>query len=68
LGPNDTYGECGAFPPWLGQIYDQDTVGLGMLQEGLRAGGTDVVNLSRYQEIRIRLLHQTLSRYINEPG
>ena len=67
LAPNDTYGECGAFPPWLGQIYDQDTVGLGNLQDGLRAGGPDIVNLSRYQEIRIRLLHQTLSRYLNQP-
>jgi hypothetical protein len=45
LGPDDTYSACGAFPPWLGQIYDQDTVGLAMLQEGLRAGGPEVIHL-----------------------
>ena len=64
LGPDDTYSACGAFPPWLGQIYDQDTVGLAMLQEGLRAGGPEVIHLSRYQEIRIRHLHQTLTKYV----
>jgi phenylpropionate dioxygenase-like ring-hydroxylating dioxygenase large terminal subunit len=67
LGPEDTYSACGAFPPWLGQIYDQDTLGLAMLQEGLRAGGPEVIHLSKYQEIRIRHLHQTLTRYLNTP-
>jgi phenylpropionate dioxygenase-like ring-hydroxylating dioxygenase large terminal subunit len=67
LGPNDTYTDCGAFPPWLGQIYDQDTAGFTNLQDGLRAGGPDVLHLGKYQEIRIRLLHQTLTRYLSTP-
>jgi nitrite reductase/ring-hydroxylating ferredoxin subunit len=67
LGPDDTYSACGAFPPWLGEIYDQDSGGLGMVQEGLRAGSTRKLLLSRYQEVRIRHLHQTLSRYLAEP-
>ena len=66
LGPDDTYAESGAFPPWLGQIYDQDTSGLGMLQEGLRSGAPQDLILSRYQEIRIRHMHQTLNRYLSE--
>ena len=67
LGPEDTYTDCGAFPPWLGHIYDQDAGGLGMVQEGLRAGPSRPLLLSRYQEVRIRHLHQTLSRYVAEP-
>jgi hypothetical protein len=66
LGPDDTYADSGAFPPWLGQIYDQDTSGLGMLQEGLRSGAPDDLILSRYQEIRIRHMHQTMNRYLSE--
>jgi phenylpropionate dioxygenase-like ring-hydroxylating dioxygenase large terminal subunit len=66
LGPDDTYRDSGAFPPWLGEIYDQDSGGLGMLQEGLRAGHDSPVIFSRYQEVRLRLLHQTLSRYVGE--
>jgi hypothetical protein len=68
LGPDDTYSACGALPPWLGQIYDQDSSGLAMVQEGLRAGGPEEVIFARYQEVRIRHLHQTLMRYLNNPG
>jgi phenylpropionate dioxygenase-like ring-hydroxylating dioxygenase large terminal subunit len=66
LGPDDTFGECGAFPPWLGQIYDQDTAGLALCQAGLVDGGTADVVFSSYQEVRIRHLHQTLARYIGQ--
>ena len=37
------------------------------LQEGLRAGGAEDIMLSRYQEVRIRHLQQTLMRYISRP-
>jgi phenylpropionate dioxygenase-like ring-hydroxylating dioxygenase large terminal subunit len=67
LGPGDTYSACGEFAPWLGQIYDQDSGGLAMVQEGLRAGGPSEINLSKYQEVRVRHLHQTLMRYLSEP-
>jgi Ring hydroxylating alpha subunit (catalytic domain) len=70
LGEHDSYADCGALPPWQGLIYDQDSTGLAMLQEGLRAGAPDDLNLSRYQEVRIRHMHQTLMRYIStdSPG
>jgi phenylpropionate dioxygenase-like ring-hydroxylating dioxygenase large terminal subunit len=67
LGPEDTYSDCGALPPWLGQIYDQDSSGLAQVQEGLRAGGPRDIVLAQYQEVRIRHHHQTLMRYISEP-
>ncbi|MEY4720767.1 MAG: hypothetical protein RIQ46_492, partial [Pseudomonadota bacterium] len=54
----------GAFPPWLGQIFDQDTEGLAMLQAGLRDGGDGNVLFARYQESRIRHLHEVLYRYM----
>lgn len=67
LGPNDTYSGCGALPPWLGLIYDQDSAGLAQVQEGLQAGGPDDIVLAQYQEVRIRHLHQTLMRYVSDP-
>ncbi len=66
LGPGDTYSACGEFAPWLGQIYDQDTAGLAMLQEGLRAGAPDDLVLAKYQDVRVRHLQQTLTRYLSE--
>jgi phenylpropionate dioxygenase-like ring-hydroxylating dioxygenase large terminal subunit len=64
LGEDDTFEGSGAFPPWLGQIFDQDTEGLALLQAGLREGGNGDVRFARYQESRIRHLHQTLHRYL----
>jgi nitrite reductase/ring-hydroxylating ferredoxin subunit len=67
LGEHDSYADCGALPPWQGLIYDQDSTGLAMLQDGLRAGAPDDLNLSRYQEVRIRHMQQTLMRYLSTP-
>ena len=64
LGENESFSQSGAFPPWLGQIFDQDTEGLAMLQAGLRDGGDGEVIFARYQESRIRHLHQTLHAYL----
>ncbi len=61
----DTYRDCGVLPPWLGEIYDQDTVGLANCQKGLANGGDADIVLSNYQEIRIRHLHQTLMSYVS---
>jgi len=65
LGPDDLYSECGVFPPWLGNVYDQDTEGFAQLQEGLHSGSPAPVLFSKYQEVRIRLHHQTLMRYLS---
>ena len=65
MGPEDTYANVGVFPPWLGMVYDQDTEGLKRLQDGMRAGGDPEIRFSRYQESRLRFLHQTLMRYLD---
>jgi nitrite reductase/ring-hydroxylating ferredoxin subunit len=64
LGDDDTFAGSGAFPPWLGQIYDQDTEGLALLQAGLRDGGEGDIRFARYQESRIRHLHAVLNQYL----
>lgn len=66
LGEKDTFSGCGVLPPWLGQIYDQDVDGLRQCQEGIRDGGDADIIYSRYQEVRIRHLHQTLGRYVSD--
>lgn len=68
LEQEDLYSECGVFPEWLGEIYDQDAAGLMGLQEGLKAGGQDHIVLSNYQEVRIRHLHEVLARYLQAGG
>jgi nitrite reductase/ring-hydroxylating ferredoxin subunit len=65
LDDDQSFSGSGAFPPWLGQIYDQDTEGLAALQAGLRYGGDGDIRFARYQESRIRHLHHTLYRYLN---
>ena len=64
LGDNDSYADCGVFPSWLEQIYDQDSAGLARIQAGLDHGGTADLFFARYQEVRIRHLHQILERYL----
>jgi hypothetical protein len=38
------------------------------VQDGLKASKTGLVNLSAYQEIRIRQFHQTLDKYLATEG
>ncbi len=64
LGDGDSYAQSGVFPGWLGEIYDQDCAGLTRLQSGLRHGGQGDIHFARYQELRIRHLHQTLYTYL----
>lgn len=68
LAHEDLYADSGAFPAWLGEIYDQDAFGLAELQEGLNAGGRDYVIFSQYQEVRCRHIHQTLNAYLARGG
>jgi len=48
---------------FLGPVLQQDVENLESMQRGLRAGLTQKVTLSEYQEVRIRQFHQTLSAY-----
>lgn len=66
LARDDLYSQCGVFPPWLGLVYDQDTEGFAQQQSGLHSGSPAPVLFSQYQEVRCRLHHQTLARYLSE--
>jgi phenylpropionate dioxygenase-like ring-hydroxylating dioxygenase large terminal subunit len=52
----------------LAAIFEQDMGNLPHVQEGLHASGTGVVHFARYSEMRIRLLHQLLERWIEAGG
>jgi phenylpropionate dioxygenase-like ring-hydroxylating dioxygenase large terminal subunit len=52
----------------LGSVFEQDMSNLPYVQDGLKASKTGLVNLSEYQEIRIRQFHQTLDSYLAAEG
>lgn len=49
----------------LAKVYDQDTGNLRAQQEGFLAARKHGETLLNYQEVRIRLLHQTLDKYLS---
>lgn len=63
LDPDGSFAEAGVLAPWHGEIYDQDVWGLAQCQAGLESGETDIL-YARYQEVRLRHLHQTLAHYL----
>ncbi len=66
LGPNDSFTQVPGFDENLGVVYDQDTGNLRLQQEGLAAARKEGATLLNYQEVRVRLLHQTLDRYLQD--
>lgn len=66
LGDEGSFAAAGVLPPWHGEIYDQDVTGLRLCQDGIRNGGDADIIYSAYQEVRIRHMHQTLSRYVSD--
>ena len=50
----------------LGAVFEQDMANLPFVQDGLKVSKTGEVNLSDYQEIRIRQFHQTLDKYLEK--
>ena len=54
--------------PILGAVIDQDMGNMPHVQTGLAASRTGLVNLGRYQELRLRHFHRTLDRYLAIPG
>ncbi|NIB38887.1 aromatic ring-hydroxylating dioxygenase subunit alpha [Pseudomaricurvus alkylphenolicus] len=66
LGPDDKFEpHIGA----MGLIFDQDDFNMPQVQEGLKTwpGDPDGVTLARYQEMRVRFLHQILTRVMSTP-
>ncbi len=50
----------------LGAVFEQDMTNIPYVQDGLKLSKTNQVNLSDYQEIRIRQFHQTLDKYLEK--
>ena len=51
----------------LGPVFDQDMSNLPYVQQGLKSSATGQVYFSRYQESRLRHLHELLDRYLAQP-
>jgi phenylpropionate dioxygenase-like ring-hydroxylating dioxygenase large terminal subunit len=64
LGDGETWASCPAIGEALGHVLDQDVFNVEEQQLGLRASKTGTVQLSDYQEIRIRQFHQTADTYL----
>ena len=67
LSEEQSFTTVEGFDPILGHVYDQDTGNLRAQQEGFRAARKKGETLLNYQEVRVRLMHQTLDRYIDTP-
>jgi nitrite reductase/ring-hydroxylating ferredoxin subunit len=62
----DSFTTVPGFDPILGHVYDQDTNNLRAQQEGMRAARKKGETLLNYQEVRVRLMHQTLDKYLED--
>ena len=49
---------------YVGPILQQDCNNLEFIQNGMKASGTGVLQVARYQEGRIRHYHETIDRYL----
>jgi phenylpropionate dioxygenase-like ring-hydroxylating dioxygenase large terminal subunit len=49
---------------YVGPILQQDCDNLEFIQAGMKASGTGVAQVARYQEARLRHYHQTIDRYL----
>lgn len=65
LAPDERWAEATELGV-LGAIFDQDMGNMPNVQRGLRALRRPGVHLARYQESRIRHLHERLDRYLAE--
>ncbi|MGI9328827.1 MAG: aromatic ring-hydroxylating oxygenase subunit alpha [Pseudomonadales bacterium] len=64
LNEQQSFTTVPGFDQNLGVVYDQDTGNLKAQQEGFFAARKPGQTLLNYQEVRVRLLHQTLDRYL----
>jgi hypothetical protein len=66
LGVDDDWTEA----PELGlltRVFNQDVYNLPKVQAGLESGALDEVVFARYQETKIRCLHDELERWVTRP-
>ncbi|MFN3231268.1 MAG: aromatic ring-hydroxylating oxygenase subunit alpha [Alphaproteobacteria bacterium] len=66
LTEEESFTSVPGFDPILGHVYDQDTGNLRAQQEGIKAARKPGETLLNFQEVRVRLLHQTLDKYLSD--
>jgi nitrite reductase/ring-hydroxylating ferredoxin subunit len=57
-------GPKAGMSPGLAGVFEQDMSNLPLVQEGMKASGLGVVHFGKYAEMRIRLMHRMIDRYI----
>ena len=63
---DQSYTTVPGMDPYIGNVYDQDTGNMEAAQEGFMSSGKRGATLGNYQEIRIRHMHRTLDKYLND--
>jgi hypothetical protein len=63
LEPGETFADAPELG-FLGRILNQDFATMGRIQRGLHASVRPALTLARYQEVRIRHFHTTLTGYV----
>lgn len=66
LGEDESYTTVPDLDPFLASVLDQDTDIMRWQREGMYASEKGAATLSRYQESRIRHVHETLDKYLND--
>jgi len=64
--PGESYASAPGMDPGLGFVYDQDTDNLAMQYKGFQASRKRGQTLGNYQEARIRRMHLTLDKFLND--
>ena len=64
LGPDETWADVPELGPF-GRVFNQDGATIGRVQRGVKASVASKLNLSQYQESRIRHFHATLHAYLD---
>lgn len=65
IGPDEA---CGPVIGPIGYILDEDMANMERIQRGLESSASGVINLSQYNEARIRHFHRTLGAYVESTG
>jgi nitrite reductase/ring-hydroxylating ferredoxin subunit len=65
LGDDESFADAAELGP-LGPVFNEDLGNLQAMMKGLAASTTGQVQLSAYQESRIRHLHRTMDHYIEK--
>jgi phenylpropionate dioxygenase-like ring-hydroxylating dioxygenase large terminal subunit len=61
----DSYKDVPGVSEFMGSVLDQDTQILAWQHEGMKASEKGAETLSRYQESRIRWVHETMDKYLS---